>query len=202
MAKIAAVRKETYDNLQFDAGVLFQNLDISTAKTAGDLLALLRAATEDERLGVTRGGSEFKSEAEWREIEFDDSPGSFVGSSEKGKVTVTLTTTLLEATVQNIMLAMGTADMVTTVDGTVIIQERGSIDPLKDYISKVLLVTRKGKEEFNVVEMDNVISIGGFNQKNSSGSESEIAVTLQATKDSMDSGDALPYRIIYFPKGA
>lgn len=198
MPRVRAVRKETYDNLQFDAGVLFINLDISSAKTAQELFELVKAAPEDNRLGVTRGGISFTSEAEWREIEFDDNPGPFMGSSEKGIATVTLETTLIEATPENTKLAMGTADIIE-VDGVTVVQERDYIDILKDYIPKLLLVARKGKDKFNVIEMDNVISTGGYNEQTNSEGETEISITLQATREDMDTVGDLPYRKLFFP---
>lgn len=200
MPRVRAVRQVTYDNLQFDAGVLFKNLDISSAKTASELFDLVKTAPEENRLGVTRGGVSVTSEAEWREVEFDDNPGPFMGSSEKGISTVTLETTLIEATPENTKLAMGTADILN-VEGVTVVQERDYIDILKDYIPKLLLVARKGKDKFNVIEFDNMISVGGYNEQTNDAGETEISITLQATREDMDTEGDLPYRKLFFPVG-
>lgn len=197
MSKITALTKDTYNNMQYDAGVLYKNLSISTAKTVAELLIILKAAKPENIIGVTRGGIEVKSEAEWRETEFDDSPSGFVGSSEKGNPKVTISTTILEATAENVKMAMGTADIkvVNTID---VVQERDHIDLLKDYMSKVILVARKGKDKLVVLEFDNVISVGGYSEKTNSKGETELPIVLQATKADMVSAGDLPYRKLYF----
>lgn len=196
--RVRAVTKTTYDNLEYDVGIAAINLDITAAKTAQDIREIVSQAENNQRLGVTRGGISITVDTEWREVEFDDSPGPFMGSSEKGISTVQFEFTILEATPENTKLAMGTAD-ITDVDGVQIVQERDYIDMLKDYIDKFYVITRQGKDKITVLEADNVISIGGYNEQKNSEGETEISITLQATRSDMESMGDLPYRKLFFP---
>lgn len=197
MARIRAVTKETFDRMEFDVGVVAVNLDISEAKTAQDIRTAYESSEKKNRLGVTRGGIGFVVSTEWREVEFDDNPGPFVGSSEKGASTVTLTMTILETTPENTKLAMGTAD-VLDVSGVSVVQERDYINILEDYVKLMHVITRQGKDAITVLEVDNVISIGGYNETKNDQGQTEIALTLQATRGTMED-TSLPYRKMFFP---
>lgn len=201
MPRVRAVTPRTYDNLEYDVGIAAINLDITQAKTAKDIRDIIEAAkasNDKNLLGVTRGGISITVDTEWREVEFDDSPGPFVGSSEKGNSTVQFEFTILEATPENTRLAMGTAD-ITSVDGVTVVQERDYIDLLKDYVEHFYIITRQGKDRITVLEADNVISIGGYNEQKNDAGETEISITLQATKGDMESEGELPYRKLFFP---
>lgn len=203
--KPRAVTKRSFDNMEYDVGVAAINLDISEAKTARNILDIVKEAKNntvgDERLlGVTRGGISMTVDTTWTEVEYDDSPGPHVGSSEKGVSVVQFTLTILEATPDNTKLAMGTADILN-LEGVEIVQERDYVDLLKDYIDHFYVITRQGKDKITVLEADNVISIGGYNETKNSAGQTEIALTLQATRGDMETEGDLPYRKLFFPVG-
>lgn len=205
MAKVRAVTERTFDNLEYDVGIAAINLDITAAKSAQDIRDIIASAKAEpdnkKLLGVTRGGISITVDTEWREVDFDDAPGPFVGSSEKGISIVQFTFTILEATPDNTKLAMGTAD-VKDVDGVTVVQERDYIDLLKDYIPHFYVITRQGKDRITVLEADNVISIGGYNETKNDSGETEISITLQATRGDMEAEGDLPYRKLFFPATA
>ena len=200
---VNSATRKTFENVEYRVGVVGINLDITAAKTAAEVRTIVSAAKATPLagtriLGVSRGGIQITVATEWMEMVYDDSDGPFVGSSEKGPSTVQFTLTILEATPENTKLAMGTAD-IDDVEGVEVVQERDYIDILKDYIDHMYVVTRQGKAGITVIEFDNVLSIGGYNEKKNDKGQTEIALTLQATRGDLESEGEAPYRKVFFP---
>lgn len=197
MSRISAVTPKTYEQLLFDAGVLFENLDYSAATTASELLALVKAAIPTEAcLGATRGGLTWTSEGEFRAIELDDIFVDIKGSQIKEKVTVTVEGTFTQFSPENARRFINASDI--TVTGNITeLKERLSIDTDIDYIDNAILVVRQGVGNVAVIDMENCINTSPASLKTNSKGEAEIPLKLVATLAD-DTATHAPYAIKWY----
>lgn len=197
MARISAVTPKTYEELLFDAGVVFENLDYESATTASELFTLVRAAIPTEAcLGASRGGVAWSSSAEFREIELDDIFVTVKGATQKGKITVTVSMTLTQFSPENARRLINASD-ITTEGNITTLKERTFIDTAKDYIDHLVIVVRQGVGNVAIIDMQDAINTAaGAIQTNSQG-EAEMAVTWTATISDPEDPYA-PYGIKWF----
>lgn len=197
MPRISAVTPKTYEELLFDAGCVFENLDYSSAKTASELFAIVQAAIPTEQcLGASRGGVNWSSTAEYREVELDDIFVTVKGATQKGKITVAVSLTLTQFSPENARRLINASDI--TTDGNITtLKERTFIDTDKDYIDNLVIVVRQGVGNVAVIDMHDAINTAaGAIQTNSQG-EAEMAVTFTATISDPEDTDA-PYAIKWY----
>jgi|GEM_PF-3145058 len=197
MSRISAVTPKAYEELLFDAGVVFENLDYSAATNAEELYTLVKAAVGTQAcLGATRGGVNWSSTAEFREVELDDVFVSVKGSKIKGKIAVAVQLTLTQFSPENARRLINASDI--TVNGNITeLRERTYIDVAKDYIDNLVIVVRQGLGNYAVIDMENAINVSaGAIQTNSQG-EAEMAVTFEATVSNTEETTA-PYGIKWF----
>lgn len=197
MPRISAVTPQTYEELLFDAGVVFENLEYDTAKSATELFEIVQAAIPTEAcLGASRGGVSWSSTAEYREVELDDVFVTVKGATQKGKITVAVELTLTQFSPENARRLINASDIV--VEGNITtLTERTFIDTSKDYIDNLVIVVRQGVGNVAVIDMrDSINTAAGAIQTNSQG-EAEMAVTFTATISDPDDTNA-PYSIKWF----
>ena len=196
MSRISAVIPNTYEELLFDAGIVFENLDYSAATDATSLYALVRAAiATDECLGATRGGLNWSSTAEYDEIELDDVFVTVKGSVQKGKITVTVALTLTQFSPTNAQRLINASDI--TEEGNITtLRERTSID-LDDYMDHLVIVARQGVGNYAIIDMENVINVSAGTVQTNNQGQAEMAVTFQASVGDPESTTA-PYGIKWF----
>lgn len=197
MARISAVTPKTYEELLFDAGVVFEDLEYSTAKTASELFALVKTAIPTEKcLGASRGGVNWSSTAEYREVDLDDVFVTVKGATQKGKITVTVSMTLTQFSPENARRLINASELTKTGNVTEL-KERTYIDTDKDYIDHLVIVVRQGVGNVAVIDMHDAINTAaGAIQTNSQG-EAEMAVTWTATISDPEDAYA-PYSIKWF----
>lgn len=165
---------KTAKHLQLDAGILVKN------HTIGEEI------TEANKLGATSGGSSFSAVPTIRNL-FEDLDGSR-GNYKEGNVIdsweVTLTATVKEATVDNVKLALGCAD-VKAGDGELstshkTITARNEVKAT-DYLDNLCWIgTLNGSDEFIIIELKNVMNTNGFNFSASDKGTGEIELELTA----------------------
>ena len=197
MSRISAVTPNTYEELLFDAGVVFENLDYSSAQSATELFTLVKAAIATEAcLGATRGGVQWTSAAEYREVELDDIFVTVKGATQKGKITVTAALTLTQFSPENARRLINASDI--TQEGNVTtLTERTAIDTTKDYIDNLVIVVRQGVGNVAVIDMKDTINTSEAGIQTNSQGEAEMAVTFTATISDPDDTNA-PYSIKWF----
>lgn len=199
MARLGSPTPSTPQNMFFDAGMLFEDLDYSTATDADSLFALLVAAIDDGScFGATRGGINFSSAAEYGAIEHDDIFYDLKGSKIKGKVTVSITSTLVEFTEDNLGRIVNAAD-VEVINGIPTLTERTSIDTEKDYIDHIVCAVRQGDNDWAIIELDNCINLAEFSIQTNNEGQAETPLNLVASVDTAGATHA-PYRIKWFRK--
>jgi len=197
MSRISAVIPKTYEELLFDAGVVFENLDYESATNATELYDLVKAAiTTEACLGATRGGVSWSSSAEFREIELDDIFVTIKGATQKGKITVTVSLTLTQFSPENARRLINASDITETGNITEL-RERTFIDTSKDYIDHLVIVVRQGIGNYAVIDMENVINTAAGAIVTNNNGEAEMAVTWTATIADPEETTA-PYSIKWF----
>lgn len=183
MAETMGLRTETVDHLVVDAGAVYVNLD-----------------EPDERLlGATRGGSEFSVEQDVREVEVDGSRGPLKGARRIIESRPTLTTNLLEASEENLLMALPAAEGTPVPDATATtgtsIRRRRNIQAA-DYIKNIAIVGRKsGSNEPIVLKIYNALQDGNFTFGTSDRDETVIELTFTGHFDPNDM-DVEPWEII------
>ena len=118
-----ALRSETFENLQINAGIVLANFTysgISDATALASAIAGKLAQPDETLLGATRGGGNFVVTREMREPEIDGRRYSFKGCRFVDSADARLTTTLLEITPGNIVRALGSGESETTGKKTTI----------------------------------------------------------------------------------
>lgn len=202
MPRISAVTPKTYEELLFDAGVVFENLDYSTVDpesptAASDLFAIVKPAIPTEAcLGASRGAINWSSAAEYREVELDDVFVTVKGATQKEKITVTVSMTLTQFSPENARRLINASDL-TSEGNVTTLKERTYIDVAKDYIDHLVIVVRQGVGNVAVIDMQDAINTAaGAIQTNSQG-EAEMAVTWTATISDPEDSHA-PYSIKWF----
>ena len=95
---VTAVRPQTFERLQLNAGAFLKNFDLSTYTEYSALEEALFAAIKDgtKALGATRGGGTFTATPTMRSIEADGKRYEFKGSTVIDTWDIKLTATLME----------------------------------------------------------------------------------------------------------
>lgn len=201
MNRISGITPNTYKEMFYDVGVVFDGLDYSAAKTVAELKALVEPAIKTEAcFGATRGGLSFSSSSEFEEITLDDKFYSVIGDMMKGKTTVTLKFTVVQFSPENFRRGINAARVTEDGDGRTIIREATSIDTASDYID-LSFVIRQGNGDFAVFELFNAINTEGTEIKTNDKGQAEMSLTYVASNADPDD-PYVPYKITIIPKGA
>ena len=129
------LRSETFENLQLNAGIFIKNLDYSSITDSAALKTAIAAAITagTNILGATRGGGTFVVSREVREPDVDGKRYSYKGGKFVDSSDAKLTTTLVEITANNLVMALGGATATTSGKKTTIKMHTAIQDA--DYIS-------------------------------------------------------------------
>ena len=190
------------NNKQLDAGAFFKNLDISsvTANTTADAFAeILQAGMEAGNcVGATTGGGTFNAVPESRQIEADGLKFNPIGFTVYDNWEISLSTTMKEFNVENIKVAIPTAE----------VNDDGSITALSTllphhYIKKFGWAGRMGDGRLIYIELDNVLNSSGMSLTINNNGEGEVAVEFVAHQSDITRMQYAPFRIYFFdlPKG-
>lgn len=157
-----AARKDTFKNLQLNAGAIVVNDDITQYTDAESLKAHLAEVIADgsKLLGATRGGGTHTLTRDMRKPEVDGVRANFVGGEIVDGGDPYISTTLLEQTVDHIKYVLGNADVDDTDPNHVIVRVRLAIDE-SDYIQNVIWIGDTS-EGFMAIELYNAFNTADF----------------------------------------
>jgi hypothetical protein len=198
---MTALRADTFENLQLNAGVFLIGIDASTYTDADALEEAVFAALEDEtkHLGATIGDGTFVAEPEVRNIEANGKRYDVIGSTVFDSWSCRMTGTMKEITPGNFARALATADV--TKNGSVTkVTIRTNVKPT-DYIPKLCWVgdTSKG---LMMIELDNALNINGATFTFTDKGEGSIPFEFKAHVDDLKKQDEAPARLYFFDKAA
>lgn len=203
---VTAVRPQTFERLQLNAGAFLKNFDLSTYTEYNALEEALFAAIKDgtKTLGATRGGGTFTASPTMRSIEADGKRYEFKGSTVIDAWDIKLTATLMEITPDNFMLALGTAekteDKSFTTGKKTAIKLRTNIED-GDYIQDLVWFGNTSKGLVAIV-LDNALNNTGVTLTFSDKGEGTIPVEFHAYQDTVENNEYAPCAIYFFDEAA
>lgn len=196
------LRKETYKNLQLNAGVTLVNFDMSSYDDAEALKAAITAAIQDESklLGATRGGGTCTITRDIRQVEADGTRGRFKGSEIVDSGDCYLSETLIEITPAHLKYVLGNADVDTTDPNHTVMTIRTAFDD-NDYISSLVWIGDTS-EGFMAIELLNALNTADFTFTFADKNEGTANAEFHAHTDDVSDNDALPVKLHWFsPSG-
>lgn len=203
---VTAVRPQTFERLQLNAGAFLKNFDLSTYTEYSALEEALFAAIKDgtKTLGATRGGGTFTASPTMRSIEADGKRYEFKGSTVVDAWDIKLTATLMEITPDNFTLALGTAEKTEensfTKGKKTTIKLRTNIED-GDYIQNLVWFGNTSKG-FVAIALDNALNNTGVTLTFSDKGEGTLPVEFHAYQDTVENNDYAPCAIYFFDEAA
>lgn len=204
--EITAVRPQTFERLQLNAGAFLKNFDLSTYTEYSALEEALFGAIKDgtKALGATRGGGTFTATPTMRSIEADGKRYEFKGSTVIDTWDIKLTATLMEITPDNFVLALGTAekneDKSFTTGKKTTIKLRTNIED-GDYIQNLVWFGNTSKGLVAIV-LDNALNNTGVTLTFSDKGEGTLPVEFHAYQDTVENNEYAPCAIYFFDEAA
>ena len=190
--KTHALTANLPESIIFDAGVLYKNF--------------VSPAEPGDRLGATRGGSEFALNAEFRDIEVDGVPGPVKGLRRLVRAAPTMTINLLSLTKDNLMMAIPGA---TSEAGGTGLEDydviTGGQVTDEHYFDNIALVARTGSGKPVIFVIENALADGALSISLADQDEANPSITFNAHFDPVELENAedlfenLPFKI-YYPK--
>lgn len=196
------LRSETFENLQLNAGIFLKNLDYSSIADASALkTAIASAVTAGTTiLGATRGGGTFVVTREIREPEVDGKRYSFVGGKFVDSCDARLTTTLVEVTANNVVLALGGATATTSGKKTTIVMNTAIADA--DYVGNICWVGDLADRRMVLICLKNALNTADFSLTFTDKGEGTLGVELHAHQAEVDDYDTAPFEVVFFDKAS
>ena len=196
-----ALRAETFQNLQLNAGMFVKNFDYSTIadkaamKTA---LAAIRTGASGALgtlIGATRGGGSFTVVREMRQPEADGRRYGFVGDTYVDSVDAQISTTIIEITVDNLKDAFGSAD-VTGAAPKQTMKLRTAIDT-DDYLTNICWIGDLADGRYVLICLKNPLNQADFSMTWTDKGEGEIPVEFHAKQAEVDDYDYAPFELVW-----
>jgi hypothetical protein len=194
---LTALRADTFNNLQFDAGILLKNLDYSSATDAGDLATLVAAAKSagTTLLGATKGGIVISDVPTYFSPDIDGKRGQIKNTRFITDRVIKATGTLVELLPVTIKDIIAAADVSTSGDITTITPRADVSDA--DYIDNLVWVgDMPGGGGLILVEFDNALNTNGLTITVPKNDNATYPFEFTAHQDDPDG--VVPYRILVF----
>lgn len=206
VGNMTALRPETFENLQLNAGVLIKDLvytgtgaptDATALKT---LIAGIVGGTitgKGDLLGATRGGGSFTVTRETRTPDIDGMRYGFIGSDFTDSTDAYLSTTLLEVTSDNIATLLATG--VASTSGKVTTVKMNTAISSSDYLTNVCWVGNIGSSgRLALICLKNAINTADFTFTYTDKGEGTLAAEFHARQAAVDDYDEAPFEVVFF----
>lgn len=200
MEMMTPIREETFKNMVFDAGILFKDLDYSSAKDAASLAALVKTAKESGTglLGATKGGVNPQTNFEFWEAEPDGKRMSFKGAKRLSNADCVISGTLVEMTPDNVKDVLALADKTGT--DVITVQPRFSIQA-GDYIDHLVWIGNQGSDGLILVDLKNALCTVGLSSQTTDKDVGTLPFEFHGHADSVSSTD-LPIKYLFYKAAA
>lgn len=195
-----ALRADTFDNLQLNAGVFLKNFTIegTGAPTSAGALktALATAIANGDSLGATRGGGNYNVTRERRTPDIDGMRYPFVGGEFVDSADAYLASTLVEATPENFVLALGAATKATSGNVTTITINTAYQD--SDYLENLVWVGDLADGRLVCIVLYNALNTADLQFTFTDKNEGTLGVEFHAHQAAVDDYDEAPSKVIFF----
>jgi hypothetical protein len=198
----SAIREETFENLQLNAGIILKNCDYSSIANAGALKTAIAAAVAGTTgalgslIGATRGGGSFTVTRELRVPEVDGRRYGFKGDTFVDSVEAQLSTTLIEMTPSNLVDAFGSATATTSGAKTTI--KLGTVIDTDDYLTNICWVGDLSDGRYVLICLKNALNQADFTLTWTDKGEGTLPVEFHAKQADVNDYDYAPFEIVYF----
>jgi hypothetical protein len=192
------IRKETFENLQLNAGIFIKNFDYSSVADAAALKTAITAAITagTNILGATRGGGTFTATREIRTPEVDGMRYGFIGSDFVDSADAYLSTTLIEVTPASIAACLGNATSSTSGKKTTIKMHTAIED--SDYLSNLCWIGDIADGRLVLICLYNALNTSDFTLTFADKGEGTLAAEFHARQANVNDYDYAPFEIVYF----
>lgn len=197
-----ALRSETFENLQLNAGVFIKDLDYSSIADADALKTAIATAITagTDIVGATRGGGSFVATREIREPDIDGRRYPFKGGKFIDSIDARLSTTLLEITPENLVMALGGGSATVSGKKTTIKMHTAIQD--SDYIDSLTWFGDLADGRMVAITLFNALNTSDLNLTFTDKGEGTLPIELHAHQANVLDYDEAPFEIIYFDKAS
>lgn len=196
-----ALRAETFDNLQLNAGILLKNFTYSSLTSASALKSAISTAISGGNcLGATRGGGSFNVTRERRTPDIDGMRYPFVGSEFVDSSDAYLSTTLVEITADNLKVALGSGKATTSGNVTTIKMNTAYED--SDYLTNICWIGDLADGRFVLIALNNALNTADLQLTYADKNEGTLTVEFHAHQDAVDDYDEAPFEVLVFDAGS
>lgn len=198
-----ALRADTFNKLQLNAGILLKNLsyasvtDSSALKTAIANIISGGSNPIGELIGATRGGGSFNVTKEMRTPEIDGMRYPFKGSDFVDSVDAYLSTTLVEVTPQNIQDLL-TAGVTPTTSGKKTTVKMNTAIGASNYLTNICWVGDLADGKMVLICLLNAINTADFTFTYTDKGEGTLAAEFHARQANVDDYDHPPFEVVFF----
>ena len=198
-----ALRADTFNNLQLNAGILLKNLsydsvtDATALKTAIANIISGGSNPIGTLIGATRGGGTFTVTRETRTPEIDGMRYGFKGSDFVDSADAYLSTTLVEITPQNMqdLLSAGTT---ATPSGKKTTVKMNTAIGTSDYLTNICWVGDLADGQLVLICLKNAINTADFTFTYTDKGEGTLAAEFHARQANVGDYDYAPFEVVFF----
>lgn len=198
-----ALRADTFNNLQLNAGILLKNLsydsvtDATALKTAIANIISGGSNPIGTLIGATRGGGTFTVTRETRTPEIDGMRYGFKGSDFVDSADAYLSTTLVEITPQNMqdLLSAGTT---ATPSGKKTTVKMSTAIGTSDYLTNICWVGDLADGQLVLICLKNAINTADFTFTYTDKGEGTLAAEFHARQANVGDYDYAPFEVVFF----
>lgn len=198
-----ALRADTFNNLQLNAGILLKNLsydsvtDATALKTAIANIISGGSNPIGTLIGATRGGGSFNVTREMRTPEIDGMRYGFKGSDFVDSADAYLSTTLVEITPQNMqdLLSAGTT---ATPSGKKTTVKMNTAIGSSDYLTNICWVGDLADGQLVLICLKNAINTADFTFTYTDKGEGTLAAEFHARQANVSDYDNAPFEVVFF----
>ena len=201
------LRSETFENLQLNAGIFIKNLAYSGTGAPADSTALktlisgIIAGTQTGKgdiIGATRGGGTFVVTREIREPDIDGRRYPFKGGKFVDSADARLTTTLVEITKDNVLMALAMPASAATTSGKVTTIKMHTEIASGDYIDNLCWCGDLADGRMVLICLKNALNTADFNLTFTDKGEGTLPIEVHAHQADVDDYDEAPFEIVFF----
>lgn len=195
---VTALRPQSFQRLQLNAGIFLTDFDYSSITTAAELGAAIRTkrASGEGILGATRGGGTFSATPTMRQIEADGKRYEFIGSEIIDSWQVQMTGTLLEITGGAFARVLCTGEM-TDEGAKHLIRVRTDLKE-GDYLEHLVWVGDMSDGGFLLIDLHNALNTAGATMTFTDKGEGTLPFTFVAHQADVEASDYAPVSIFLF----
>jgi hypothetical protein len=196
------LRADTFKNLQLNAGILLKNCTYSSISTTAALKSAIDLAVQGSTsafgtiVGATRGGGSFTVSRELRQPEVDGRRYGFKGDTFVDSIDAQLSTTLVEITPENLLMAFGTATSSTS--GNIEVLKVGTAIDTNDYLTNICWIGDIADGRYVLICLKNALNEADISLTWTDKGEGTLPVEFHAKQASVSDYDTAPFEIVYF----